>query len=145
MKTEKTSRQLKSLIGQFKWKIPLILDFDHHTCQCKNGFFGDGLDCEYFGVNVIEGDCERDSQCNVNEKCVINFKLGALTYSCVEKNGGSHIEKTTEKIRKPDLCLDNSECEENAECSYDSEEFRYKCQCKILHYGPDHVKLNKKQ
>ena len=106
------------------------LDFDHYTCQCNNGFFGDGLDCEYFGVNVIEGDCERDSQCNINEKCVINFKQGALTYSCIEKNGGSHIEVTTEKIRKPDLCLDNSECAENAECSYDSVELRYECQCK---------------
>ena len=63
---------------------------------------------------------------------MINFKQGALTYSCVAKNGGSNqIERTTEKVRKPDLCLDNSECAENAECSYDSLDLRYECQCKI--------------
>ena len=50
----------------------------------------------------------------------------------MEKNGGSHdIQRTTEKIRKPDLCLDNSECAENAECSYDSLDLRYECQCKM--------------
>ena len=62
-------------------------EHDGSICHCNPGFYGDGFECEYFGLNVNSGECKRHSQCLNSEKCVMIFDdRSTFTFSCVKKD-----------------------------------------------------------
>ena len=68
-------------------------EHDGSTCHCNPGFYGDGFECEYFGLNVNSGECKRHSQCLNSEKCVMIFDdRSTFTFSCVKKDPKEIIE-----------------------------------------------------
>uniref|UniRef100_A0A914PH11 EGF-like domain-containing protein n=1 Tax=Panagrolaimus davidi TaxID=227884 RepID=A0A914PH11_9BILA len=56
-------RSFKHNCGENSWCINTIGGF---TCECKEGYIGDGKKCTFVGIGTSTDDC---SQCSKNAEC----------------------------------------------------------------------------
>jgi len=115
----------------------------NYTCQCKNGFRGDGFDCQDVNECDFLGDGGHSGGhfcTQPNSKCV-NTK-GSYKCECLEGYTAKHLAGKQLLCEPIDLCSipKSSVCHENATCSF-AGPGRFNCACKPGFTGDGHLCL----
>ncbi|KAK5985178.1 NIDogen (Basement membrane protein) [Trichostrongylus colubriformis] len=117
-------------------------------CVCRAGYAGNGINCESLEDDDTEERrrpavqeetvgkvCRAHEECSSHGSCAYSRTLGYYHCVCTEPYVGNGIECTlpgserTEEREEPQGCDRLRNCDENAQCVYDSHNRIHRCEC----------------
>ncbi|RCN31473.1 EGF-like domain protein [Ancylostoma caninum] len=114
-------------------------------CVCKAGYHGNGISCESLSdvedhdqrTKAPEGSigkvCRAHEECSEHGTCSYSRTLGYYHCICKEPYVGNGVEcslqQGTDRREEQQGCDILRDCDQNAQCVYDSSNRIYRCEC----------------